>query len=172
MGSQRDTRNTDTPTASHPHRHRQPQPTHRRHHLRHTPHANTVNTTASLLHTQLQRIWQAHTGIVSTLHATWHLPSSSARKHVVVSLGTSARLGSPSCVDESVRVGVVAAPASCIRVHTRQPMHQRRRSHVAGYTALLLLHRDMHTAHGAMSACSRHAATTPARQRTTHRHNH
>ncbi len=61
----------------------------------------------------------------------------------------------------------MAAPASCIRVHTRQPMHQRRRSHVAGYTALLLLHsRDIHTAHTAVPTRGTHAATTPARQHT------
>ncbi len=88
--------------------------------------------------------------------------------HVVLSLDTSARLGSPSRV--CVSVCVVAAPASCIRVHTRQPMHQRRRSHVAGNTALLLLHsRDMRIAPTAVGG---HATTTPARQRTTRRHNH
>jgi hypothetical protein len=87
-------------------------------------------------------------------HASRHAASQAqagAGTDVVLSLDTNPRLGSPSRV--CVSVCVVAAPASCIRVDTRQPMHQRRRSHVAGYTALLPLHsRDMHTAYIATSA--------------------
>jgi hypothetical protein len=169
MGSQRGTRNTDTPAASHPHRRHQRQPTPRRRHLRHTPHTRAINTTASLPHTPSQeqpRNRQTHTSVAKTLHATRHL--SRARRRGP-EFRRTAPLGSPSRVCGSVCV--VAAPASCIRVHT----HASLCTSDAAVTSPDTLHSYCFTAtstqHTAVPTRGIHAATAPARQRTTRRHN-
>jgi hypothetical protein len=115
MDRQRGTRNTDTPAASHPQRHHQRQPT-RRHHLRHTPHTRTDSTQPPRSHTQHYNNKELDKHTPASRPRFTPRGISQGRGDVVLSFDTTAPLGSPSRVWGSV--GVVAAPASCIRVHT------------------------------------------------------
>jgi hypothetical protein len=158
MDSQRDTRNTDTPTAS------QPRRLHQRLHHTHQPH--TLSTRASQPHT---------IAIYSTApnthrrrdHASLHAACPvNAATDVVLSYDTTRGMSHHRVWRSSA--GIVAAPAPCIRIDTRQHMLQRCHSHVTGYTAFPLLHsRDIDTT--AAPTRGTHAATTPARQHTTRR---
>ncbi len=123
MGRQRGTRNTDTPAASHPHRHHQRQPTRRRHHLRRKPHTHNQHNRLATSHHHSNRQTDQITPASRPRFKPRGISQAQARCHT---RGPEFRYQrSASTVRDVCVSACVAAPASCIRVHTHAGLCNR-----------------------------------------------